>query len=47
MKLYVKKQNEEVLWSEVSDVDTQTHGLQSSLIASCTHMLDRLYWNQT
>jgi hypothetical protein len=27
MKLYVKKQNEEVVWSEVSDVDAPIHDL--------------------
>lgn len=47
----VEKQNEEVIWSELSDVDTSIHGLQSSLIVSyelwatcfislCSSMLD-------
>jgi len=34
----VEKQNEEVIQSEVSDVDTYIHGLQSSLIASSTYI---------
>jgi len=39
----VEKQNEEVIQSEVSDVDTYIHGLQSSLIASFAHTLSRWY----